>query len=288
MKLGLAYANALNWMPADAIRLGKVAEESGYDSLWTVEHVVLPQDFKSEYPYSQDGKMPGGDQAVIPDPLVWLSFMAGVTSSIKLCTGILILPQRNPVILAKETATLDQLSNGRLVLGVGVGWLKEEFDALGVEFESRAKRTDECISALRALWSEDSASYKGEYINFELLKSNPKPVEKSGIPIVIGGHSSAAAKRAGRLGDGFFPAINDTEVLKELVATMRKEALSCGRNPDEIEVTFGGSFDAETLKLYGDLGVSRVVIPPYGRDAESLKTFLGNFREVVEKAVGSE
>ncbi len=229
--------------------------------------------------------MPGGEDAIIPDPIVWLSYVAGSTSKIKLGTGIVILPQRNPIMFAKEMATLDLVSNGRALLGVGVGWLKEEFEVLGVPFSDRAKRTDENIGALRALWRDNPSSFNGELVNFENLKSNPKPVQKGGVPIIIGGHSSAAAKRAGRLGDGFFPAITDVDKLTSLVEEMKKSAEESGRDPGSIEITFGASFDEGVIRHFRDIGVSRLVIPPLGRDKESLKTFLGNFRDVVDKAL---
>ena len=156
MKFGVMFANAgPRARPEDAVAMAQDAEAAGFESLWTVEHVVVPAGYESEYPYSADGRMPGGEDADIPDPLVWLAWVGAVTTTLRLATGILILPQRNPVVLAKELATLDLLSGGRVVLGVGVGWLREEFDALGVPFEERAARTDEYVEALRVLLGAD-------------------------------------------------------------------------------------------------------------------------------------
>ena len=143
------------------------------------------------------------------DPLQPLSFAAALTKNLKLGTGILILPQRHPIYVAKETATIDQLSKGRLLLGIGSGWLAEEFQALGLDFHKRGAMTDEAIDAMRALWSDGAATFHGKHYNFDTVKMYPKPFNKSGIPIIIGGHSPAAAKRAGRYGDGFFPALGD-------------------------------------------------------------------------------
>jgi len=152
MKFGIIFANAGPRARAeDAVAMARDAEAAGFESIWTVEHVVVPAGYESEYPYSADGRMPGGEDVDIPDPLVWLSWVGAVTTTLKLATGILILPQRNPVVLAKELATLDLLSGGRVMLGVGVGWLREEFDAIGVPFEERAARTDEYVEALRRL-----------------------------------------------------------------------------------------------------------------------------------------
>src|SRR3546814_5774776 len=149
------------------------AEAAGFESLWTVEHVVVPSGYDSEYPYDPSGKMPGGEELAIPDPLIWLSWVASATSTIRLATGILILPQRNPVVLAKELATLDHLSGGRMELGVGVGWLEEEFAAIGVPFDERGRRTDDHIAAMRALWSEEKATYHSECTNFDDCISRP-------------------------------------------------------------------------------------------------------------------
>src|SRR5205823_1109354 len=165
-----------------AIELAQAAEAAGFESLWTVEHVVVPAGYQSTYPYAEDGRMPGPENLPIPDPLIWLSFVAAVTETIRLGTGILILPQRNPIVVAKEIATLDHLSGGRVELGVGAGWLEEEFDAIGVPFEDRGRRLDEHIEALRALWTGDPATFDGDLVQFGAVHSNPKP-DQHPIPI---------------------------------------------------------------------------------------------------------
>ena len=286
MRFGIAYANAgPAAQPAHAVELARLAEANGFESLWTVEHVVVPRDYASTYPYAQDGKMPGGEDVDIPDPLIWLSHLSAVTDTIKLATGILILPQRNPVILAKAVATLDQLSEGRVMLGVGVGWLAEEFAALGVPFEERGARTDEYIEALRALWGEGDSSYKGRFVDFERAVSKPRPVQSGGPPIVVGGHSEAAARRAGRLGDGFFPGARGREELGRVIDVMRESAKKAGRDPDSIEITAGGRPDLDTVKAWADLGVSRFLVPPLGFDVDTLATQLPKFAEdVISKA----
>lgn len=283
MKFGIIFANtgpaAVDF--SYTAELVQLAEECGFESLWTVEHVVVPAGYESSYPYSRDGRMPGGEDVPIPDPLVWLSMVGAVTSKIRLATGILILPQRNPAVLAKEVATLDVLSGGRVTLGVGVGWLKEEFDALGVPFEERGARTDEYIEALRAFWREPEPTYSGRFVNFERAKSYPKPAQAGGPPIVIGGHTAAAARRAGRLGDGFFPGRGGLDDLSGLLDEMRSSAKDAGRDPDAIEVTAGGAMDAEGVKPYADLGVTRMVIPPLGYDLATLREQLPRFAENV-------
>jgi probable F420-dependent oxidoreductase len=281
VQFGLAYANAGPFSkPETAVGLARLCEELGFESLWTVEHVVVPSGYESPYPYSVDGKMPGPEHVPIPDPLTWLAFVAGATSTIRLGTGILILPQRNPLILAKEVATLDRLSGGRVELGVGVGWLEEEFDALGVPFAARGRRTDEYIDVLRKLWREPEISYDGEFTKFAPLKSSPKPARKTGVPIHVGGHSMAAARRAGRLGDGFFPGRGGDELVA-LLAEMRRAAADAGRVADAIEITSGGGLDLDSVKHAADLGVSRYTIPPLAFDLETLREQLGRFSENV-------
>src|SRR5262245_18562692 len=229
------FANTMGWAAgAGALEAARAAEAAGFESLWTVEHVVYPDDYQSTYPYSPDGKMPAVPSTPIPDPLIWLAYVASVTSRIRLATGILILPQRNPVILAKELATLDHLSGGRVELGIGVGWLREEFDALGVPWDRRGARTDDYMQAMRALWAGDGATYQGEFAAFDRVSSNPKPAQST-IPIVIGGHSRAAAERAGRLGDGFFPGRGTPSELAELMDIVRQVAADHGRDPSAIE-----------------------------------------------------
>jgi probable F420-dependent oxidoreductase len=286
MKFGIIFANAGPLgQPDVAAGLAQLAEEHGFESLWTVEHTVVPAGYDSEYPYSADGKMPGGDAVSITDPLIWMSWVAAITTRLRVATGILILPQRNPITLAKQVATLDVLSGGRVDLGVGVGWLREEFDALGVPFEERGARTDEYIAALRALWSDDPATFKGEFVSFERCHSNPKPVQTGGIPIVVGGHTNAAARRAGRLGNGFFPGRASEEELRPLFEAMRASAIDAGRDPDAIELTAGGVFDLDGVKRFADIGVGRVVIPPLGFDLETLKRTIGDFADsVIAKA----
>jgi len=283
MKYGIIFANtgpaAVD--PEYLAEFAQLAEENGFESLWTVEHVVVPAGYESSYPYSRSGKMPGGEDLPIPDPLVWLSYVAAVTSRIRLATGILILPQRNPVVLAKEVATLDVLSGGRVTLGVGVGWLQEEFDALGVPFADRGPRTDEAVAALRCLWAEEEPTFSGDYWSFERAKSYPKPLQAGGVPVVVGGHSKAAARRAGRLGDGFFPGRGALDELAPLLDEMRSAAADAGRDPDAIEVTAGGAMDVDGVKQFADLGVSRMVVPPLGYDLATLRDQLPRFADTV-------
>jgi probable F420-dependent oxidoreductase len=279
MKFGLGFANTVPFADgAGAARVASLAETAGFESLWTVEHVVFPDVYTSRYPYGRDGKMPAKPSTPMPDPLVWLTWVAAHTTRIRLGTGILILPQRNPVVLAKEVATLDAMSGGRVELGVGVGWLREEFEALGVPWEQRGVRTDEYVRVLRELWARDHAQFSGEFISFADVSSNPKP-PRGHVPITVGGHSEAAAARAGRLGDGFFPAKGSPRRLGELFAIVRDTAVATGRDPDAIELSAShvavASGDHGAIRAAVDelaaLGVTRVIVPAFvfARDPEA-------------------
>lgn len=285
MKFGIVFANTGHAVtPEGASALATIAEDLGYESLWTVEHVVVPADYESAYPYSSSGRMPGTEDAPIPDPLIWLAWCAAHTTRIRLATGILILPQRNPVILAKELATLDLLSSGRLTLGVGVGWLQEEFDAIGVPFAERGAITDEYIEAMRVLWQDAEPTFHGTYANFERARMHPKPAQGT-IPIVVGGHTAAAARRAGRLGDGFFPGRGRPEEVDHLVDVARAAAADAGRDPDALEITCGALPDVDGIKRLQDRGVARVVVPGFGTSAEQYKQLLGAFADNVMSKV---
>jgi probable F420-dependent oxidoreductase len=288
MKFGLMFANAGPFgLPDRALGLAQAAEACGFESLWTVEHVVVPAGYQSRYPYAGSGRMPGPDDMPLPDPLIWLSFVAAVTKTIRLATGIVILPQRHPFYLAKELATLDQLSGGRTVLGVGIGWLREEFDALGIPFEERASRAEEACAALRTLWRPGGAQpFAGKHFQWGPVHSNPKPVQPGGVPIVVGGHAKGAARRAARVGDGWFPVGVDLETLAAGQAELRAECARVGRDPGTIEITTGFPVtDLDTVKRARDLGVARLVVAPPGFDPDGLRRGLERFaNEVIAKA----
>jgi probable F420-dependent oxidoreductase len=265
MKFGVAFANTVTFTTGEgAATLAKAAEAAGFESLWTVEHILYPEGYESTYPYAPDGKMPGSGDSPIPDPLIWLAYVAANTTTLKVATGISLLPERHPVMYAKEVATLDSMSNGRLMLGIGIGWLREEFDALDVPWEGRTRRTEEYADVMRELWKADGVSYDGEFINFENISSNPKPTNGS-VPIHIGGHSEAAAKRAGRMGDGFFPAKGN---MAELIDIAKQTAADAGRDPETIDMTgvhpgIFGTDPAAAIEEAASWGVDRLVVPAF-------------------------
>jgi probable F420-dependent oxidoreductase len=259
MKFGLRYASLGRYAngPA-AVELAQAAEAAGFESIWTVEHVVVPHAYQSRYPYSPTGRMGSGlEDFPIPDPLMWLAYIASATRTIKLGTAILILPQRNPVVTAKALATLDHLAGGgRVLLGIGVGWLAEEFAALGVPFADRGPRTDEYVAAMRTLWAEERASFSGRFVSFSEVFCRPRPAAP--IPIIVGGDTKAAARRAGRLGDGYFPARG---VPDELFEEMRAGAREAGRDPARIELTVSAPADPSEIEALARRGITRVAVP---------------------------
>jgi probable F420-dependent oxidoreductase len=285
MKFGLLYANGGPFAyPQMLTHLAQTAERVGVESLWTVEHVVIPVGYKSTYPYDPSGKIPAPAQMPIPDPLSWLAYTAAVTKTIKLATGILILPQRHPLYVAKEVASLDVLSNGRVILGIGVGWLEEEFQALGIPFEERAGRTAEAVRAMRTLWKDEPQPFKGKYYNWGAVESHPKPIQKPGVPIVVGGHTELAARRAARYGDGFFPGVADDEKLTWLLGIMRDECKKLGRNAATIEVTSGRAVPSvDSVKHLEDLGVSRFMVPPPAFDPDGITEGLEKLGNLIAK-----
>ena len=285
MKFGIMFANVLFGDGEGAKAIATAADDLGYESIWTVEHVAVPKDYQSPYPYSPTGKMGGPDDMSIPDPFTWLTYIAAVTTNIKLATGVAILPQRNVIYTAKEMATLDQLSGGRVILGAGAGWMTEEFDVLGVPFDDRGKRTDEYINALRVIWGDESPTFHGDYVDFTDTYVRPQPVNKS-IPIHIGGHTDRAARRAGELGDGFFPGASDHETLAHAIGHKRLHAEKNARDPDAIEVTAGGAMDPAAVEKLRELGVSRVVIPPLAMDKDGIRAALEGFKTNVMEKVG--
>jgi probable F420-dependent oxidoreductase len=294
MKLGVLGANTGPFAdPAGAAELARSAEAAGIDSLWTAEHTLWPDDYRSAYPYAESEKMPGEADTSLPDPFVWLTWCAAHSRNLLLATGITIVPHRHPAMMAKEVATLDHLSGGRVVLGIGVGWLEEEFDALGVPFAGRGRRTDEYIEVMRKLWATDSVSHHGEFVHFEGMNSNPKPVRRA-VPIVVGGHSRAAAERAGRLGDGFAPLGGD---VPDLIDMMRQAADAAGRDAAAIEVT--STHDGlrrgdpeEALGQLADWGVDRVLLPAHrlarGDVAANCTTWMDRVSATVRKGTAPE
>jgi probable F420-dependent oxidoreductase len=264
------------WMAAFARHL----EICGFESIVVVEHTVLATRYDSVYPYDNSGRVELAADCPVPDPLDLLAFLAGHTGRLGLATGVLVLPNHHPVVLAKRAATVDVLSGGRLRLCVGVGWLREEIEACGAEFDSRGRRADEQLRVLRALWDDQrrGVSHHGEFFQFDDIACYPKPVAGERLPIHIGGHSRAAARRAGRFGDGFQPLGVAGARLGSLLSLMRDEASAAGRDPAALEVSLGHSvskIDADRAGRLAEQGADRIVLamPPI-TDIEQAKDAL--------------
>ena len=265
------YSAAVATDPETAASTAVLAEQLGYDSLWAGEHVVVPRPRVPPSPMEPD--------APILDPVVLLAHLAARTRRIRLGTGVVVLPQRQPLVLAKQLASLDVLSGGRLDVGIGAGYLEPELSALGVPMAERGRRTDDHIAAMRALWSQEKATYHGEFTRFDECISRPRPVNGT-IPVHVGGHTDLAARRAGRLGDGFFPGKGKPQELARTFDLVRSTAREHGRDPDAIELTAGGATIGggalQAVRELADVGVDRVMVPAcaFWRDtADALKRY---------------
>jgi probable F420-dependent oxidoreductase len=241
--------------------VARVAESLGFATLWAGEHVVMIDELESRYPYSPDGRIAIPAEADWLDPLIGLSFAAAATSQIRIATGVLLLPEHNPVLLAKQAASLDVLSGGRLTLGVGVGWSAEEFAALGVPFTGRGKRLGEYVAAMRTLWRDDVATFHGEFVDFDAVRVNPRPVNDRRVPIFLGGNSDVALQRAAAFGDGWYGFYLTIRQVADRVAVLRRLCQESNRDPADVHVavalTDGGPDQLERL---AELGVNEVVV----------------------------
>jgi len=297
MKLGIlpTFDRRTTLDPDFVTDFARTAEAGGCESIWAVEHVVVAERYEPLYPYSSDGRMPTGPDTVMPDPLEWLAYVAAVTRELRLGTSVMVASEHSAAILAKRVATLDALSRGRVLLGVGIGWQKEEYAAIGVPYRDRGRRLDETIEAMRALWGPGPASYRGRHVSFENVSCDAKPAQKGGVPILIGGSSPAAARRAGRLGDGFYPYVISPEDLALRMGELRAAARLAGRDPDAIEVTvwpgsfaFDRTFDLDLIRAYCDCGnVVRLVVSAMeagGTAMDDYRRLVSDYREkVIEK-----
>jgi probable F420-dependent oxidoreductase len=277
---------------ADWIRdFGALCEDVGVESVWTVEHLLVAVDYEPRYSYSEDGRMPGTPGTVMPDPLEWLAYFAACTSTVKLGTSVVVIPLHAPLVLAKRVATLDALSGGRVIFGVGVGWQVEEYEGVGVPYEERGARADEAIEIYRALWADDPVSFTGPFTRIPPSSMLPKPAQGAALPIVIGGSTRVAARRAGRLGDGFFPYVISPEDYAARIEEIRTTAVEHRRDPDAIELTVwpgsykpGSAFDLDLAKQYADLGVARFLVSAQeggGTSFDDMRRFLSDYREQI-------
>ncbi len=259
------------------------AENVGLDSLWMGEHVVLFDKTEIPYPGSKDGKLPVPEGGGMLDTVATIGYLAACSKTLRFGTGITLLPQRNPLYTAKEFATLDWLTGGRIDFGIGIGWCKEEVIACGYKFEDHGKRCDEILEMLKILWTEPSAEYHGRYYDLEPCHLDPKPIQKPHIPIIVGGHSKAGFRRAAKYGSGWYGfQINveqTAQVMAELDAALTKENRS--RDDFELVITPPYRVTADMVKSYADLGVDQLVVHLGNQDAERVSARLAELETLV-------
>ena len=242
--------------------VASAADSCGFATLWAGEHVVMVDRSESRYPYSDDGVIAVPAQADWLDPMIALGFAAAASSRIGVATGVLLLPEHNPVVVAKQAASLDRLSGGRLTLGVGVGWSREEFAALGVPFEHRAARTGEYVAAMRTLWRDDVASFDGKFVGFDSIRVNPKPVRDRRIPVVVGGNSDPALRRVAAWGDGWYGFnLGGVAAVRERIGKLDRLCGESGRDRAELRLAVAlSSPEVGDVSVLAELGVDELVL----------------------------
>ncbi|HZM41136.1 MAG TPA: LLM class F420-dependent oxidoreductase [Acidimicrobiales bacterium] len=275
----IASANAT---PELVGAVGREAEERGFESIWVAEHVVLFDEYDSAYPYDPSGRFPAGGDAGMVEPFTALTYLAAVTERIRLGTGICLVPQRNPVYTAKAVTDVDALSAGRVDFGVGVGWLREEFEALGVPFERRGRRTDEYLAAMRSLWCDEVSEFHGELYDLRPCRMYPKPVQLPHPPIHVGGESDAALRRVARLGQGWFTFGRLPEDLPPALERLDAALAAEGRTRADITLSvspYMHPVTPESVGRYAELGVDRLVVLCLAFTVDMLRTQLDLLEE---------
>jgi probable F420-dependent oxidoreductase len=312
MEFGVSLPSRGTTTTTDSLRLlAQHAETVGLDSIWVSDHIIVPQQIESFYPYDPNGAFPADPEQDYYEPLTTLSFLAACTTRVQLGTSVLILPYRNALLTAKIVSTLDTLSGGRVILGVGVGWMEEEFEALGLDtFRQRGAVSDEYIRVFRTLWTDDAPSFEGEHVRFDNIGFAPRPVRRPHPPIWIGGHTGPAIRRAARLGDGWHPiglrppANLTPDEMKNAVARLRDEAGRAGRNPQDVTISFRGPIvfadDAgadrrplsgspaaiqDDIARYADCGVSHMVFDIMTSDIAEIQRVMDRFASDVRPGV---
>jgi len=267
MKIGLIPVNVGVASAEKMIAVAKKAESVGVESVWTFEHVIVPNEYESKYPYSPNGKMGTTPETNFIDPLIALTLIAANTTSLRLGTGINILPQTNPLLLAKQAASLDMVSGGRFMLGLGIGWLEEEFLAMGTPFERRGARFDDYVTAMKQVWTGDTVEHQSDFLNWTGFKSYPVPSQKPHLPVHIGGTKGKVFERVAKYGEGWFSPTMAPDDIKPGLDQLKAACAAEGRDITEIEVSSMWLFNDDAydnLKRFEDLGVSRLICPLFG------------------------
>ena len=268
------------------LRVAQTAEDAGYDSVWVNDHVVFPREWTSRYPYSPTGRPPGRVtiEGSLLEPLTELAFVAAATSRVELGTAVFVLPMRQPVLMAKVLATIDHLAGGRLILGAGIGWAKEEFEVLGMPWDRRGARFEEMIRLLRAFWTQEWVDFTGEFYTVDGWTSRPQPPRH--VPILVGGHGPAQMRRIGQLADGWLTHGNSVPTLQQDFEPARAAARAAGRDPDTLTIAMTGigllaqdalGEVAERMHRAKEAGVQHATIGIHPREWESAPALLEQF-----------
>jgi probable F420-dependent oxidoreductase len=272
MRFGFGIPNAGTVRGPDVIRFVQRAEALGYESIWTGDHLVLPTGGTTQYPYTADGTFPLASSENFFEPFTLLGYVAAVTSTVKIGTTVIIVPYRNPIVQAKMLACLDVLSGGRLICGVGVGWLEKEFQVLQASYQDRGPVTDEYLQIFKLLWTEEHPVFKGRFYEFDGIAFNPKPLQKPHPPIWVGGHSRAAIRRAVRFGDAWHPTRQTPDFVAQHLPYLREEAERVGRDPRELTISLKRGLH------FTDIGLSNEVL----RRSEG--SLIGTTQQVIDDA----
>ncbi len=282
MKFGIIPVNIGIQAPEQMIGLAQQAEGLGFESVWTFEHVIVPVEYESKYPYNPSGKMGAAPETPLLDPLIALTAIAAATNTIRLGTGVNILSQTNPLLMAKQVASIDFVSGGRMMLGAGIGWLREEFEAMGVPFERRGARFDDYVQAMRKVWSGEVVEHESDFLSWHGFKSYPLPVQRP-LPVIIGGDKGKVYERIARHGDGWYAPAGDPEVLRTKLADLRVVCEREGRRFEDIEITcmWPGAGGIEGVRALAEVGVHRVVLPTmvFGADP------VGGMRRISDEVI---
>ena len=273
MKVGVSFPTVID-SPVDPAAFARRAEEVGFESMWVPEHPVLPAHSSSRFPGAADGRVPDTYSYMI-DPFVALSAASAVTTTLRLATGICLVPERNTILLAKVIASLDHYSGGRFIFGIGAGWLREETELMGGDFEHRWTQTREQVEAMKVLWTREEPEFHGRYVDFPPVRCYPKPAQKPHPPVLLGGRARNVFQRVVRWGDGWFPNRITPQEVRGGREALDRLAQAAGRDPASVSISISGQPpDRDLIGRFGDAGADRVVLQGQGDSTDGALRWL--------------